>query len=169
MKLAVIGYSGAGKSTLAKALGQRCGCGVLHLDQVQFTANWKDRDRAEALAMVERFMERDAWVIDGNYTAFLQARRLAEADQIVFLNFGRWTCLFRVFQRYRQFRRRTRDDMAEGCIEKLDAEFIWWVLRDGRTPEKRRQFDEIVSRYSEKVVILRDQSELDRYLEGFLC
>ena len=57
MKIAVIGYSGAGKSTLARELGRRYGCPVLHLDQVQFTAGWAERDRGEALAMVEKFME----------------------------------------------------------------------------------------------------------------
>lgn len=47
MKIAVTGYSGAGKSTLARTLGERLGCPVLHLDTVQFTPGWVERDRAQ--------------------------------------------------------------------------------------------------------------------------
>ena len=56
MRIAIIGYSGAGKSTLARTLGERYGIPVLFLDTVQFTANWAERDRGEARAMVEAFM-----------------------------------------------------------------------------------------------------------------
>lgn len=60
MKIAVLGYAGSGKSTLARALGELYGIPVLHLDRVQFTPNWQERDRAEALAMVHDFMEHPA-------------------------------------------------------------------------------------------------------------
>lgn len=90
MKIAVIGYSGAGKSTLAKQLGEYYGLPVLFLDCVQFTAGWQLRDREEALSLVDAFMKQDGWVIDGNYRQFFQARRLEEADRILFLNFSRF-------------------------------------------------------------------------------
>lgn len=83
MKIAVLGYSGAGKSTLSRELGKRYGCPVLHLDQVQFEAGWIERDRGEALSQVEQFMSQESWVIDGNYSAFLQERRLEEADCVI--------------------------------------------------------------------------------------
>ena len=169
MKIAVIGYSGAGKSTLARELGRRYGCPVLHLDQVQFTAGWAERDRGEALARVEKFMELDDWIIDGNYGAFYQERRLAEADRILFLNFGRWDCLFRVLRRARRFRGRTRPDMAGGCTEKLDWAFVRWVLWEGRTSDRRRHYRRIAEAWPEKIVVLRNQRQLDRYWEGTPC
>ena len=169
MKIAVIGYSGAGKSTLARELGRRDGCPVLHLDQGQFTAGWAERDRGEALAMVEKFMELDDWIIDGNYGAFYQERRLAEADRILFLNFGRWDCLFRVLRRARRFRGRTRPDMAGGCTEKLDWAFVRWVLWEGRTSDRRRHYRRIAEAWPEKIVVLRNQRQLDRYWEGTPC
>lgn len=79
MKIAVIGYSGSGKSTLAKALGEKYHCPVLYLDRIQFLPGWKERSRDEGRKMVEEFMTRDSWVIDGNYKEFYQARRLEEA------------------------------------------------------------------------------------------
>lgn len=169
MKVAVLGYSGGGKSTLAAQLGRRLSCPVLHLDRVQYTADWRERDRSEALEMVERFMAQDAWVIDGNYAGFLQERRLAEADRIVLLLLNRWSCLGRVWRRSRRFRNRTRPDMADGCIERLNPEFLWWVFWAGRTGPKRRRYRRIAAEYPEKTVVLRSQREIDRYWEEMQC
>ena len=85
-----------------------------------------------------RFLDENAaWVIDGNYTKLHFARRMEEADRIVVLAFGRWTCLVRVVRRWLRWRGRTRASAAAGCPEKIDAEFIRWVLHDGRTRGKR--------------------------------
>ena len=70
------------------------------MDTVQFCADWQERDREEARAMVAAFMQRDAWVIDGNYRGFFQEERLGQADRILFLNVSRAACLIRAFRRY---------------------------------------------------------------------
>lgn len=167
MKIAVLGFSGSGKSTLARALGERLGCPVLHLDRVQFISNWELRDRGEAAALVEEFLDtHDSWVIDGNYKGFSQERRLREADSILFLNFSRWSCLLRVIRRALRYRGVTRPDMADGCTEKLDWEFVRWVLWEGRSPAMLRR---ILDDWPDKTVILRNQRQLDRYVEGAPC
>ena len=77
MKIAVIGDSGSGKSTLARKLGVGLGISVLHLDQIQFTSGWQERDWKEGLEMVQKFMDsQKAWIIDGTYKKFLLGRRL---------------------------------------------------------------------------------------------
>lgn len=164
MKIAVIGYAGAGKSTLARTLGARYGIPVLHFDTVQFNPNWQEREREEAHRMVHEFMENPEWVMDGTYSKFEYERRLAEADQIVILSLPRMTCLFRAVKRYVSFRGKTRPDMADGCCEKLDPEFVWWLLWAGRTKKKRRKFQSVVAQYPEKTVVLRSQRDIDRYL-----
>ncbi|MDD5938938.1 MAG: DNA topology modulation protein [Clostridiales bacterium] len=169
MKIVVIGYSGAGKSTLARELGLRFVCEVLHLDSINFISGWRERDRKEALALVSAFMARDSWIIDGNYSGFLQEQRLEEADQILFLDFSRWDCLRRVWKRYRTYRGRTREELPEGCVEKLDREFLRWVLWEGRTPRKREDYRRILERYPGKTVVLRNQRDIDRYLEVLPC
>ena len=169
MKIAVMGFSGAGKSTLARVLGERYNCPVLHLDRVQFTAGWQERDRGEAKELVKAFMAGESWIIDGNYTDFFQERRLAEADQILFLDFPRRACLWRAWNRYRRNRGRTREDMAEGCPEKFDLEFIWWILWKGRSRSKKERFQRAMDGYGEKTVVLRGQKQIDAYLEGLSC
>lgn len=166
MKIAVLGYSGAGKSTLARTLGERYQIPVLHLDRVQFTPGWEERDREEARRMVHSFMENPEWVIDGTYSKFEYERRLQEADQIIFLNFSRFTCFFRALRRYRTFRGKHRPDMADGCNEKMDLEFVWWLLWAGRTRKKREKFQRVLDAYPQKTLALKNQKELDRFLSG---
>lgn len=166
MKIAILGYAGSGKSTLARALGELYGVPVLHLDTVQFMPDWKERPKDEQLEIVQRFMdENDGWVIDGNYSNLLQPRRLEEADKVVFLHFNRLAALWRVTKRYFRYRGKSRPDMADGCSEKLDAEFIAWVLWRGRTKQKRSAFKQKQKTCGAKGVVLKNQRQIDRWLD----
>ena len=165
MKIAVIGFSGSGKSTLAQRLGELTGAPVLHLDTVQFLPGWEIRPTEEKQALVREFLDsHSAWVIDGNYTKLSYERRLEEADQVVFLLFNRFASLRRVVRRYRRYRGKSRPDMAEGCCEKLDAEFIRWVLWEGRTRTKRDGFERKRKACGGKAVVLNTQRQIDRWL-----
>ena len=169
MKIVVIGYSGSGKSTLARALGERYGIPVLHFDRVYWAPGWQVRDREEAHQMVHDFMENPAWVMDGNYTNFEYQRRLAEADEIIFLDFPCLACFFRAWKRFFRNLGRTRADMGEGCNEKMDLEFMWWLLWKGRGCQKKKWLAAGLEKYLDKVTVLKSQREIDRYLEGLSC
>ena len=164
MKIAIIGYSGSGKSTLAKQLSTYYKIPVLFLDKVKFLPNWVDRSLDESRLMVQDFMKNDSWVIDGNYRDFLQRQRLEEATKIIFLDFPRYSCLYRAFKRYCKYKNKTREDMANGCFEKMDFEFVNWILREGRTKEIKSHYDEIKKEFADKMVILRNQKEIDLFV-----
>ena len=165
MKIAVMGYSGSGKSTLARALGDRYGVEVLHLDTVQFLPGWEIRPDGDKERMVREFLDtREGWVVDGTYSRLSFRRRLEEADLIVLMLFNRFTALWRVTKRYLSNRGRSRPDMAEGCSEKLDAEFVWWVLHKGRSCRDRERWRQIAAQYSEKTVLLKNQRQIDAFL-----
>ena len=100
MKISIIGYSASGKSTLAQDISQTYDLPLLHLDQVNMTENWQERDLDEAINIVENFMKQDDWVIDGNYSKLKKTERLALSDIIIFLNFNRFNCLARAIKRY---------------------------------------------------------------------
>lgn len=166
-KIMVIGYSGSGKSTLAGALGKLYDVPVLHLDSVHFLPGWREREDGEKRRIVAEFIrENSGWVIDGNYRRLLYDERTEQADMIVELLFNRFVCLSRVWKRYREFKGKTRPDMGEGCPEKLDREFIKWVLKDGRTKSKKRHYKEVRERYPDKTVVLKSQRDIDRFLRG---
>ena len=166
MKIAILGYSGSGKSTLARTLGDRLKIPVLHLDRVHWAQNWTARGEEDRHGIVREFMDaNNCWVIDGNYSNLFRDRRLAEADRILLLLFGRLPCLLRVMKRYRRYRGQTRPDMGEGCEEKLDGSFVRWILLDGRNAKRRRDYAQIAARYPEKTAVIRSQRALDRWLK----
>lgn len=166
MKIALMGYSGSGKSTLAGKLGRAFQIPVLHLDSVNFLPGWNLRDRESANGMVLEFLKKESWIIDGNYGEFYKKRRIEEADLIILLLLPRFTCLKRAFFRYLKYRGKTREDMASGCNEKLDFEFIKWILYNGRNKAKREAFKQTIKSYPEKTIVLKSQKEIDEFLRG---
>ena len=167
MKIAILGYSGSGKSTLASFLGKHHGLPVLHLDSIHFLPKWKIRDKDERASLYRQFLAQhpDGWVIDGNYTALDYEKRLEEADVILLLLFPRLLFLWRCYKRYQTHRNRVRESMAAGCEEKLDAEFIRWILWESRTAKRRARYRTIMKRYPEKVTVLKSQRQIDRYMK----
>lgn len=166
MKIMIIGYSGSGKSTLAKTLSSYYRIPTLHLDQLQFLPNWQVRPQKDFDYDLSQFLENhNDWVIDGNYSQSFYTERLEAADIIIWMNFPRLTSLWRAIKRSRQFKNQTRDSMADGCIEKLDWEFIRWILWDGRQKQLNR-YKTICNMYPEKTVVLKNQKEIDQFLEN---
>jgi adenylate kinase family enzyme len=164
MKIAILGYSGSGKSTLARRLADCYNIPVLYLDTVHFLPGWVERDADEGRLIVSEFMRNDSWVIDGNYDDFFQKERLEQADIIIFLNFPRRVCLLRAVKRYFQYRNTTRESMATGCTEKIDLEFIRWILYKGRTGKRRNHFKQIASLYKNKTLVFKNQKQVDAYI-----
>lgn len=168
MKIAIIGYSGSGKSSLARTLAAHDHIPILHLDQVNFTDNWTQRPIEESKAIVSKMLDRSDWIIEGNYNELLYEQRMEKADQIIFMNFPRRICLPRVIKRYHQYKGNVRPDMSSGCEEKLDLEFIYWVLYRGRNKRKRMAYQKLCEQYKEKTIILCNQKALDTYIQHLL-
>ncbi|MDD4311394.1 MAG: AAA family ATPase [Eubacteriales bacterium] len=164
MKIAIIGFSGSGKSTLAKKLAQELNIEPLYLDRVQFQPNWIEREPEAARQIVRREMQKFSWVIDGNYTHLLREERMRDADEIIFLNYPRLTCLVRALKRHREFRGNTRESMADGCIERMNLEFAWWILHKGRERARVNGFWNIVRTYPQKTAVIRSDRVLRQYL-----
>lgn len=167
MKIAVLGYSGSGKSTLARELAEIYQTEVLHFDAVHFLPDWKIRGEDEKMKITEEFLNtHDSWVIDGNYSKLFYERRMSEADVIILLLFNRFSCLLRAFRRYVRYKNTTRPDMAEGCNEKFDLEFIKWILRDGRTKRAKNRYKDLISKYADKTVVIKNQKQLNKYIQS---
>ena len=167
MKIAIIGYSGSGKSTLAQKIAEKYNIAVLHFDTVQFKPNWEIRSDVVKKKMTQVFMDiHDSWVIDGNYSKLYFDRRMEEADVIILLLFNRFSCFYRAWRRAKIYADKTRPDMAEGCKEKFDLEFMKWILWKGRTKEVKERYRCVITSYPEKVVVIKNQKQLDRYIQN---
>ena len=167
MKIVILGHSGSGKSTLARSLGEKYGLPVLHFDSIHFLPGWVETDRPYKREKVTEFLDAnpEGWVIDGNYLKICAERRFEEADHILYLDFPRRVCLPRVLKRWLKYRGKTRPDMGAGCDEKVDREFLLWVLRDGRSPEKLAEFLSIKTQYPDKILHITSPKQLEKELK----
>ncbi|MGL5836693.1 MAG: DNA topology modulation protein [Waterburya sp.] len=125
-RIAIIGCCGAGKSTLAKSLGEKLNLPVIHLDTHYWQPGWQETEQNEWLAKQQELIKGDRWIIDGNYGGTMNIR-LAKADTVIWLDFNRYVCLWRVLKRYLQYAGNTRPDMAKGCPERFNWEFLQYV------------------------------------------
>ena len=126
-RVLVIGSPGAGKSTLSHALARRAGLPLHHLDRMFWLPGWVERDRDEGRAELARVLAQDCWIIDGNYGSTLPLR-IARADTVVWLDYPTALCLGRALRRWWMYRGHSRPDMTEGCPERLDGEFLLYIL-----------------------------------------
>ena len=164
VKIAIIGYAGSGKSSLARYIGNKYNIPVLYLDCVHWLSGWIERKREEEIKIVESFLnENSGWVIDGTYTRVTFVRRLKEADRIIFMNFNRFSCLYRAFKRFFQYRGKSRESITAGCDEKIDFEFVKWILYKGRGKKRKEIYREVLKEYESKVIVINNQKELNLY------
>lgn len=168
MRIMIVGYSGAGKSTLAKLLADYYNVPLLYLDKVQFLDNWQDRNEEEALKIIKDFLNNKEWIIDGNYSRRYFKERADLADKIIFLNFNRLNCLFRVLKRNKIYKGKVRDSITNGCIEKLDLEFIKWILYEGRKRSRKEKYNYLKENYQEKFIEIKNQKQLDKYINSII-
>jgi adenylate kinase family enzyme len=125
-RILIIGSSGAGKSTLSRKLGATTGLEVVHLDRIFWNAGWVETPKDEWKQKVEAVLQGDSWIMDGNFSGTLEMR-IAACDTVVFLDLPRTICVYRILKRVAFYRKGARPDMADGCDERFDWEFIKWV------------------------------------------
>lgn len=139
-RVLIIGSSGSGKSTLARQLGAKLELPVIHLDRHYWHPGWVGTPATEWRQMVYQLVQRDAWIMDGNYRETLDIR-LEAADAVVFLDLPPWICAMRAIKRRIEYRRRPRPDIADGCTEPLfDPQLFQFVRHVLSYPERAKPY-----------------------------
>ena len=163
-RILIIGCSCSGKSTLARAMGKKLHLPVVHLDQLWWREGWHNVTLEEFDAQLAKALKQERWIIDGNYGELYFNERLTDADRIILFQFSRVRCLIRVLRRYQMYKGQTRPDLAENCPEKIDAEFLFWVLFKGRSRRRRNHFKQIAQQYADKAVVLKSPRAVKQFL-----
>ena len=102
------------------------GLPVIHLDTHFWRSGWVEPTDEEWVEQLRDLLQRDRWIMDGNFGGTLEMR-LEAADTVVYLDTPRRRCLVRVLLRVFRYRGKTRSDLAPGCPEKLDWKFLMWI------------------------------------------
>ncbi len=156
-RVLVIGISGAGKSTFARALAMRTGLPLIHLDKEFWQPGWVVTPRAAWRAKVAELAARDAWIMDGSYGASLDIR-LPRADAAVWFDYPRARCLRRVAWRIATTYGTVRPDLAPGCPEQVDWEFLRYVWDfNAKTRPQIARALAVHGRHLTPVVVRRDR------------
>ena len=165
-RVLVLGSGGAGKSTFARQLARRLQLPVIHLDAFFWQSGWVQASLDEFDAALGRALDRDGWVMDGNYTRTLP-RRAAVCDTIVFLDIAPAICVWRLLKRRLLYAGKTRPDMPDRCPERLDWEFLIWVWTYPR--HSRPQILECMAtlRRDQRAVTLRTSTDIENFLNQF--
>ena len=120
-KILVIGSPGAGKSVFARKLRDVSGLPLYYLDRLFHRADRTTASREEFDGALEKILETDRWIIDGNYLRTMEMR-LQQCDTVFFLDLPVSDCLEGAASRIG----RAREDMPWVETE-FDPEFRQYI------------------------------------------
>ena len=165
MKILVAGYSSSGKSTFSKRLSKIYHIDILHIDTIYFGPNWIERDHDVVEEEVKSFMEQEDWIIDGQYR-HLAIERYDACDQLFLFDFNRFKCLYGAIIRRIKYHNQNRDSIADGCKERLNLSFIWWILFQGRKKDSKALMKLYKEKYKHKVIVFKNRRQVNKYLKS---
>ena len=156
-KIIVIGCPGSGKSTFARELQKRTNLPLYYLDMLYWNADRTTVPKEEFRRRLGEVLEKDRWIIDGNYGSTMEMR-MAVCDTVIVLDYPTEVCLAGIHAR----RGKVRPDMP--WVETgEDAEFEAFV-RQFRE-ESRPKILSLLEQYREKEIhVFHDRAEADAFL-----
>ena len=145
-KVIMIGCPGSGKSTFSRALHKITGIPLVHLDMLYWNADKTTVERSVFLERLQQELQKDRWIIDGNYASTMELR-LQACDTVFFLDYPADICL----QGVRERQGKKRSDMPWVETED-DREFLSFIERFCQ--ESRPQILELLDKYPEKNIYI---------------
>ncbi len=158
-KIIVIGCPGSGKSTVSRALHNKTGIPLYHLDMMYWNADKTTVEKAVFLERLSSVLKKDEWIIDGNYGSTMELR-MAACDTVIFLDYRLDICLDGIRER----RGKPRSDMPWIETEE-DAEFIEFIK--SYNEQQKPKVMELLKKYGDRnIVIFKSREEADAFLNG---
>ena len=158
-KIIVIGCPGSGKSCFSRVLRDKTDIPVYHLDMMFWNSDKTTVERSVFLERLAAVLEKDEWIIDGNYSSTME-QRLEACDTVFFLDFPTELCLEGVRQR----RGKPRDDIP--WIETEEDEEFMEYIKDF-SESHRLGIVSLLEKYKHKnITVFHSREESDRFLSG---
>jgi adenylate kinase family enzyme len=170
-RILLLGSPGSGKSLLAERLAPRLGLPLVRMDDLYWREGWNRPTRERFLSELHQVLQREHWLMDGNYYETL-APRLERADTIVLLDLPTLVCLrgvlvrgfWRLMGQTSTLPQRIRE-AGGGQRRKPDLKFVRKVLtfqRDVR-PELLGRLEAV--RDTKRLLILRRRQHVERMVD----
>jgi adenylate kinase family enzyme len=137
---------------------------LIHLDQEYWKPGWTKPSDGEWTSKLQGLVARPAWIMDGNFGGTLPMR-IAVADTVIFLDFPRSMCVWSVLIRTARTYGRKRVDMADGCTERIDRDFLLYVWRWHRN--SRPRVLAALEAFRGELIILRERRDVAKLIADF--
>ena len=158
-KIIVIGCPGSGKSTFSRALHKKTGIPLYHLDMMYWNADKTTVEKSVFLERLSGVIEKEEWIIDGNYSSTMELRMVA-CDTVIFLDYPLDMCLDGIKKR----RGKQREDMPWVETEE-DAQFIEFI--ESYNQRQRPQVMGLLEKYSSKnIIVFTQREQAQAFLSG---
>ena len=158
-KVIVIGCPGSGKSRLSKALSEKTGLPLYHLDMMYWKADKTQVEKSLFLERLSEAIENEEWLIDGNYSSTMEMR-LEACDTVIFLDFPKELCIKGIMERFGK----PRSDMPWIETEE-DAEFMEYIKSFNE--QSRPAIIKLLEKYCEKnIFVLKNREEADAFIRN---
>lgn len=168
-RIAVAGTSASGKSTLGRRLSELSGIPYIELDALHWLPNWTPSPAEEFREKVRAALDRDAWIVDGNYGS-VRNITWANAEHLIWLDYALPRILWRLTRRTLQ--RTLKKEVLWGTNrEELRMHFLskeslyLWVLQSH--PRHRRTYPELLTQPGFQhltVARVRNPRDLERHV-----
>jgi adenylate kinase family enzyme len=130
-KILIVGAPGVGKSFLSKKIGNDLNVPVHHLDKMFWQPNWVASDQSVFEEKISNILSQDRFIMEGTYMSTFK-KRISHADIVVLVETRVLRRFYRIISRTLKSAGKSRDDLAEGCVEKLSISyfsFLKWAMR----------------------------------------
>lgn len=161
-RISIVGGSGTGKSTLCDILAKKLNLPAIHLDAINFEANWVEIDKNKRDKIINERANEDKWIIDGNYSKTLK-ERFDRADLIIWLDYSTYAQVKGIFNRILKNYGKEKTEIPGGK-ERFNFTFFKYVITYNK---KKRHIivDSLNGIPEDKVLIFKKRKALNKWLE----
>ncbi len=166
-RVLVMGSSGSGKSTFARRLANLTGLPFVSLDALYWQPGWQPSEPEVFGARVMEAATELRWIMDGNYMSHGGSDlRRQRADTVICFDLPRYLCMTGIVTRIVRSYGQVRPEMAPGCPEQIDLEFIHyvWTYRQRQRPKLLEYFAGL--RADQALICFNNRKQADDYLVG---
>lgn len=155
-RVVVVGCPGSGKSTFSKKLHGITGIPLYHLDNLFWNEDKTTVKREIFLERLEKVLETDSWIIDGNYASTMEMR-IKRCDTVIFLDYPLDVCLSGIKERMGK----PRSDIP--WVETEHDEDFERFIKDFPY-ESRQKITSLLAKYNKNTFVFKSREEANAFL-----
>jgi adenylate kinase family enzyme len=158
-KVSIIGISGTGKTHFAKKLSDFLKIPITHYDEFVWGKGWKEVDEKIVEKKLLEIIKKERWILEGFIHPASKAR-LENSDTVIYLDYSGFQAMLGGLQRWWRHRGKTRPEMADGCIEKLEWDYLKVMWKRSERPE----IEEAIKGFEDKITRLKTRKEASDFI-----